>query len=86
MSLFERQDWSFSAYGCESLVEELPSNMPLSFGPSMTMRVFVDSDHAGDLVTLELALLCFSMVRLFIGARRSKLLANQALLEVNSLL
>jgi hypothetical protein len=25
--------------------------MPLSLGPSMTMRVFVDSDHAGDLVT-----------------------------------
>jgi hypothetical protein len=32
-------------------MEELPSNMPLSFGPSMTMRVFVDSDFAGDLVT-----------------------------------
>ncbi len=32
-------------------MEELPSNMPLSFGPSMTMRVFVDSNHAGDLVT-----------------------------------
>jgi hypothetical protein len=27
MSLFEQQDWSFSAYGCESLMEELPSNM-----------------------------------------------------------
>jgi hypothetical protein len=25
--------------------------MPLSFRPSMTMRVFVDSNHAGDLVT-----------------------------------
>jgi hypothetical protein len=32
-------------------MEELPSNMPLSFGPSMTMRVLVDSDYAGDLVT-----------------------------------
>ncbi len=51
MSLIEQQDWSFLAYGCESLMEELPSNMPLSLGPSMTMRVFVDSNHAGDLVT-----------------------------------
>ncbi len=51
MTLFERQDWSFSAYGCEELKEELPSNMPSLFGPSMTMRIFVDSNHAGDLVT-----------------------------------
>jgi hypothetical protein len=51
MSLFEQQDWSFLAFGYESLMEELPSNMPLLFGLSMTMRVFVDSNHAGDLVT-----------------------------------
>ena len=51
MSSFERQDWSFSAYGCEELKEELPCNMPPPLGPSMTMRIFVDSDHAGDLVT-----------------------------------
>ncbi len=51
MSLFEQQDWSFSAYSCESLMEDLPSNTPLSFSPSMTMRVFVDSNHADDLVT-----------------------------------
>ena len=25
--------------------------MPKSLGPSMTLRVYVDSDHAGDLVT-----------------------------------
>jgi hypothetical protein len=51
MSLFERQDWSYSPYGCEGLVEELPSNMPKPCGPSMTMRVYVDADHAGDLLT-----------------------------------
>jgi len=51
MSLFERQDWSYSANGCEGLVEELPSNMPKPRGPSMTMRVYVDADHAGDLLT-----------------------------------
>ena len=51
MNLFERQDWSFSPYGCDGLTEELPSNMPKSLGPSMTLRVYVDSDHAGDLVT-----------------------------------
>jgi hypothetical protein len=51
MTLFEYQDWSFLAYGCEELKEELPNNMSSSFGPSMTMRIFVDSNHAGDLVT-----------------------------------
>ena len=51
MNLFERQDWSFLPYGCDGLTEELPSNMPKSLGPSMTLRVYVDSDHAGDLVT-----------------------------------
>jgi hypothetical protein len=49
MSLFERQDWSYSPYGCEGFNKELPGNMPNSYGPSMTMRVFVDADHAGDL-------------------------------------
>ena len=52
MFSFERQeDWSFSAYGCEELKEELPCNMPPPLGPLMTMSIFVDSDHAGDLVT-----------------------------------
>jgi len=50
-TLFERQDWSYSAYGYESLKEELPSDMPVPHGQSMTMRVFVDADHAGDQVT-----------------------------------
>ena len=40
-NLFERQDWSYSAYGYESLKEELPLNMPAPHGQSMTMRVFV---------------------------------------------
>jgi len=51
MSLFEQQDWSYLPYGCEGLVEELPSNMPKPCGPSMTMRVYVDANHAGDLLT-----------------------------------
>jgi hypothetical protein len=50
-NIFERQDWSYSAYGYESLKEELPLNMPAPHGQMMTMRVFVDADHAGDLVT-----------------------------------
>jgi hypothetical protein len=53
MTLFECQDWSFSAYGCEELKEELPNNMPSSFGPSMTVQIFVDSNHAGNLVTCQ---------------------------------
>ncbi len=50
-SLFERQDWSFSQYGCEEMVEELPDGMPDPLGQPMTMRVYVDSDHAGDMLT-----------------------------------
>jgi hypothetical protein len=30
-------------YGYESLKEELPSDMPVPHGQSMTMRVFVDA-------------------------------------------
>ena len=51
MSLFVREDWSYSAYGYESLKEELPVNMPVPHGKPFTIRVFVDADHAGDLVT-----------------------------------
>jgi hypothetical protein len=34
---------SYSMYGYESLKEELPSDMPVPHGQSMTMRVFVDA-------------------------------------------
>ena len=51
MSLFPKEDWSYSAYGYESLEEELPSDMPVPHGQSMTMRELVDADHAGDQVT-----------------------------------
>ena len=50
-NLFERQDWSYSPYGYEGLSETLPEGMPIPHGPSMTIRVYVDSDHAGDLIT-----------------------------------
>jgi hypothetical protein len=51
MNLFEQQDWSYLLYGCKGLAEELPNNMPKPCGPSMTMQMFVDADHAGDLLT-----------------------------------
>ncbi len=51
MGQFERQDWLYSAYGYESLKDELPPNMPVPHGQLMTMHVFVDADHAGDLIT-----------------------------------
>lgn len=50
-SIFKSEDWAYSAYGCEDLQEEIPPNMPKPHGESMTMRVYVDSDHAGDQVT-----------------------------------
>jgi hypothetical protein len=49
-SQFEQQDWSHTLYG-DDLVEELPPDMPPPRGQGFRMRVFVDSDHAGDTVT-----------------------------------
>ena len=55
-SLFERQDWSFLQYGCEEMVEELQVGMPVRLGQSMTMWVYVDSDHAGsELIVMKQA-------------------------------
>lgn len=51
MNLFTRLDWSYSPSDGETLQEELPADMPTPLGKSMTMRVFVDSDHAGDMLT-----------------------------------
>ena len=50
MDQFSRKDWGYSIYtqnGSE-LVEELSPNMPEPRELGMTMRVCVDSDHAGD--------------------------------------
>jgi len=52
-NLFVKQDWSYSPYGCEELVEELPDGMPTPIGQTMTMRVYIDSDHAGDVLTRQ---------------------------------
>ena len=46
---FEAQDWSDSVYG--EIKEHLPSNMPPPLGKGFRMTAYVDSDHAGDLVT-----------------------------------
>ena len=48
-NLFIKQDWVHSLYGCEELVEELPDRMPTQIG--RMMRVYIDSDHAGDTLT-----------------------------------
>jgi hypothetical protein len=50
-NLFEWQDWSYSPYGYEGLLETLPEGIPIPHGSSMMIRVYVDSDHAGDLIT-----------------------------------
>ena len=48
-SQFAREDWSATAYG--SCTEDIPPNAPTARGIGMTMRAFVDSDHAGDSIT-----------------------------------
>ena len=45
--LFPDHDWSATPYA--GSVEELPPNMPEARGVGMTMRAFVDSDHATDI-------------------------------------
>ncbi len=53
MNLFEQQDWSYLPYGCKGLKEELLHNMPKACGPLMIMQVYVDANHAGDLITRQ---------------------------------
>ena len=54
--LFERQDWTNSVYATDDtdLKEALPSNMTESRGIGLTMRAYVDTDHAVDSVTRRL--------------------------------
>ena len=52
-TLFPKKDWGYSIYAQASsdLQDELPPSMPKPRGRGMDMRVYVDSDHAGDTVT-----------------------------------
>lgn len=53
MKSFPKEDWSKTIYANErgELKEDIPTNLPTPYGKTMKMRVFVDSDHAGDQVT-----------------------------------
>lgn len=49
---FPKQDWLTSVYLNDGVTsEEIPTDSPTAKGKSMIMRLFVDSDHAGDKVT-----------------------------------
>ena len=52
-ALFPKKDWGYSIYAqaASDSQEELPPDMPKPCGKGMDMRVYVDSDHAGDTVT-----------------------------------
>ena len=50
MNQFPEEDWTNTVYGGD-LKEDLPPNMPEPRGIGFTVRVFVDSDHAGDQIT-----------------------------------
>ena len=52
-SQFPREDWSHSVYasGDAVLKEPIPQDVPESRGRGFTMRLYCDSDHAGDSVT-----------------------------------
>ena len=49
INTFPREDWSATPY--EECKEEIPSNAPEPRGIVFTMIAFVDSDHAGDMIT-----------------------------------
>ena len=48
---FQKKDWNYSVYGCEGTKEDLPKGMPEPRGETMRLRVYVDSNHAGDQIT-----------------------------------
>ena len=48
-SKFQKEDWSATPYG--SCSEDLPQNAPRPLGIGFSIRAFVDSDHAGDMIT-----------------------------------
>ena len=52
-TLLPKKDWGYSIYAhaASDSQEELWPNMPKPCGRGMDMRVYVDSDHAGDTVT-----------------------------------
>ena len=47
---FGDQDWSFLQYGCKEMKAELPDNMPVPLDHSFRIKVYVDSDHAGNML------------------------------------
>ena len=56
---FPKQEWENTVYANErgDLKEDVPLNMPTPLGKGFKMRVFVDSNHAGDQVTRRLSLI-----------------------------
>ena len=48
---FPREDWLATSYG--EYKEEIPSNSPEPRGIAFTMREFLDSDHAGNMITRQ---------------------------------
>ena len=49
VNVFQRKDWTASEQ--MKYEEELPNNMPKPLGLGFRMTVFVDADHAGDVIT-----------------------------------
>ena len=56
--LFPKKDWGYSIYAqaASDSQEEIPPDMPKPRGKGTDMRVYVDSDNAGDTVTHSLGL------------------------------
>ena len=52
-ALFPKKYWGYSIYtqAASDSQEELPPDMPKPRGMGMDMRVYVDSEHAGETVT-----------------------------------
>ena len=55
MNEFQKQDWDNTVYAnyIGELKEDVPTNLPIPLRKGSCMRVFVDSDHAGNQLTRQ---------------------------------
>jgi len=53
-----REDWTATPHG--ACTEDIPSNAPEPLGTGFTMHAFVDSDHAGGMVTRHVLVSSYS--------------------------
>ena len=82
---FEKQDRTYSSYRCDEPEEDLPPNILKQLGRSMTISVYVDSNHAGDqmIIFYGIFLSCLLTMHQYIFCPRSRRPVKHIPLAVN---